>query len=486
MKSFLKQYGAPLAVVLALPVLAGFSLLGPNPVAAWQTAQLNYPGGNNMGLTNIGYPKYVRSFYRWNFTNINYAFDQSFIEYFGTNGMQAVREAMAILNNLPPASKIDLNNYPLDSKLLNYQAQLAGLLDLKSYTLALLLEQLGLAEPERYAWTLDNRVAVGNVTNYHVISLNFDPVTLAPSPMVNDIYYTYQIVEAGAVADAVEQPVTFNDRVPYSSVAGGRLGPGFLYTGLTRDDVGGLRYLYHTNTLAIEDLQAIPNFGTSKPPSLLSVQGWVPWQGTTNVITNIYNFSNYWTPIIQAGLTNQSNFFTVGVRGGVNKIKFTEVAYESVVGQTMIPITNYFDDLVIVSNRVYTQQFSRDGLLQPDILFAVDHLRFNPDGLSPILLQRTTPMPAQNNDNLNGQPAFVNEGGPGTFTGPVIITFNADMGGLYNSTPYFLNEQWSQLGVRWGSYDHTPTTPIIYPVGPGELTFNELLALIEQSLNQNR
>jgi hypothetical protein len=477
MKLLSKKHLGLLAVVAVAPTLLGFSLIGPFNTA-YQTAQLGYQGTNSMGLAELGGPMYLQAFYRYTWTNLNYAFDKSFYDYFGTNGVQAVRDAMAILNNLPAASKMDLNNYPLDTKLLNYQAQLAGLLDVKSYTLALMLEQMGLANPEKYTWTLRWRVATATQTNYVVISLNYDPYTLQPTNQVNGVQYTYRIQEQLGIADAVERPVTFNDRIPYSSVAGGILGPGYLYTGLTRDDVGGIKYLLNTNTLALEDLTQIPGFDTNGAAVDNGLVGWIGWQGTTNVLTNVVTTSNFWTPIILAAQTNQSNFFAVGIRGGVNKIHFTEVAYDSLLGTAFTPITNLFHDVVIASNHMYAQKYSRDVLV-PDIVFVADHLGFNAEGTAPVLLTNSA-LVTVNNDLING---LSTEGGPGAITGPVQLTFNTDMGGLFNSTPYFLDEQWSTLGVRWASFDHTPRPPVIYPVSEG-LTINQLLALIEQSTNR--
>ena len=68
-----------------------FSLLGPFP--AWQLAaysglQLDYNQPDD-----IGGPMRVNEGYRWNIPVIYYAFDQSFINYFGPNGIAAESSA---------------------------------------------------------------------------------------------------------------------------------------------------------------------------------------------------------------------------------------------------------------------------------------------------------------------------------------------------------------------------------------------------------
>ena len=118
---------------------------------------------------------------------------------------------MAVLNSLPDVSTLsrNLNEYPLDdpltgatttfrdSRRVNYTAQALNLLDLKSHTMGLMMEQLGLISPERFTWTLRSRVTSGPLpdTNYSTIMRNFDPVTLQPTPYVNGNRYTYEIFE---------------------------------------------------------------------------------------------------------------------------------------------------------------------------------------------------------------------------------------------------------------------------------------------------
>src|SRR5688572_23357986 len=157
----------------------GFAPLGP--FKTWQVRGLGYalPG-------DIGGPMTPTETYRWNVPVITYACDQRFIAYFGKQGVAAIDSAMKIFNDLPKMSQITndgsslyLNGEPVptDSKgPPNFGLNVAGLLDLKSHAMGLVIEELGLAEPERYVWTLRGRdvFSVGGqtFTNYSVIKNN--------------------------------------------------------------------------------------------------------------------------------------------------------------------------------------------------------------------------------------------------------------------------------------------------------------------------
>src|SRR6266446_3010274 len=218
-----------LLVLGAVPIGLAFSLLGPFKAYQVQGLGYNLPG-------DIGGPMTLGEGYRWNLPTITCACDQSFIDYFGSNGIAAVDAAVKILNDLPPFSQITNDSsslyinglrVPTDNAHVKYEAQALGLADLKSTALILLLEELGLAEPERWVWALRGRatVTVNGVTftNYSTIKLNYDPITRQSSSYVNGALYTYTIEDPiGRLmyADAIElsaDPLAF----PFSSVAGG-------------------------------------------------------------------------------------------------------------------------------------------------------------------------------------------------------------------------------------------------------------------------
>ncbi|HEX7860506.1 MAG TPA: hypothetical protein VF773_09285 [Verrucomicrobiae bacterium] len=283
-------------VVLARPASA-FSLGGPLGGApggeAWQDFRHGYSDVGNGYNGAIMSPKNLTHEYRRNVPFLTYAFDLTFINYFGTNGINAVEAAMEILNDLPDVDTLSSNlvEYPLDdpitgatttfrdSRRVNFTAQALNLLDLKSQTLGFMIEQLGLISPERYTWTLRSRITSGPlpITNYSTIMRNFDPVTLMPSAYVNGNRYTYEILEFfnGTLSDAIEFPADPESSLyGFSSVAniiaseGFELPSGVFYTYLTRDDIGGLRYIYQRDNLNYESFAPNTQIFGSDPGAL--------------------------------------------------------------------------------------------------------------------------------------------------------------------------------------------------------------------------
>jgi len=248
---------------LCLGVLAGgltaqlgaFSLLGP----VNEPFQVPTIGYNISTRADIGAPKNLGEEYRWNLPVVYYAYDASFLEYFGSNGVAAIEQAIAVFNSLTNVSSYsaDLEEFPLESVRYNYRAQALGLLDLKTVAMHLILEELGLAEAVRWTWCLRDRYTQSGLSCpfmvYHVIRRNFDPVTWEPTSYVNGVLYSYQIVEIctgpDPLADAVEYLVDplAAPNLPVSETLA--VDWGAFFTGLTRDDVGGLRYLWRSNNV---------------------------------------------------------------------------------------------------------------------------------------------------------------------------------------------------------------------------------------------
>lgn len=286
-------------LVLGWEQARGFAFLGPfaGPDATWQTIELGYdmayedyilPGSPNW-LGDIGGPKNIGEAYRRNDPVLYYAYDSTFSGYFGLQGETNADQAFAMMNSVFDAypSGVDgysanLSEFPFDSQHFNGTAQGLYLTDLKSVILHLLVEQMGLAEPERYTWTLHDRVVTsppgcptGN--GYLVVQRNFgsvDQPLTAPetgtiySPYVNDILYTYGIADDcdhhPPAWTAVTIPFSTDTTTPeYTAVAAndfeggaesglGGLEIGGFYTGLTEDDVAGLRYLMSSNNIQYE------------------------------------------------------------------------------------------------------------------------------------------------------------------------------------------------------------------------------------------
>lgn len=332
----------------SLSTANAFSLLGPVSVDTWQVPEIGYML-TGRGVDK-GAPKNLGEEYRWNTPILYYSFDQSFLDYFGSNGVRAVSQAFNVFNALTNASAVKLPTVPVAVKKQNYRAQAAQLLDLKSETMGMLIEQLGLADPIRYVWTLQARFTPAGVTcpgpgmEYLVISRNFDadPSSLdmyQSTNRVNGVLYTYLINETCVAPNplAVSQPVSPDPYFDYSPVASRRLRAGDFYIGLTRDDVGGLRYLLSSNNinyeavvpgveLMVTNLPTIIN--TSNLVQLLSdsvTNGPAAFQGLypniqissytsqfTNWVTTNYTFyytNSVWTPgtapsLVLVALTN--------------------------------------------------------------------------------------------------------------------------------------------------------------------------------------
>jgi len=100
-KSTLKLFAAIVVLSLVSAVaVRGFSLLGP--LEDWQVERVGY--GPTLG--DIGGPKNPQGFYRINVPVLTYAYDPSFIQYFGTNAIASLETMMQFMNNLPPMSSI--------------------------------------------------------------------------------------------------------------------------------------------------------------------------------------------------------------------------------------------------------------------------------------------------------------------------------------------------------------------------------------------
>jgi hypothetical protein len=371
------------ALAFAAPSARAFSLGGPlsgDPGGEdWQTVRLGY-SDSTTGLNGaIMSPKNLGQEYRRNVPVLRYAFDLTFINYFGTNGIAAVEAAFQIINSLPDVGTLsrNLDEYPLDdpltgattsfrdSRQMNYTAQALNLLDLKSQTLGYLVEQLGLVSPERFTWTLRSRELSGDlpVTNYSTIMRNFDPVTLQPSPYVNGNRYTYEILEfanpdASIAWEFPTDPESF--LYGFSSVANifgadtEGASYGAFYTYLTRDDIGGLRYIYHPDNLNYESFEPGTQMIASDPSSLTLL---------TNIdLATFSSFTRFNPPdVVQAAFPNLvilSNLTTVSIEPEVQIVGITVTNERPPWGD---PFTTFFSIVPILQTNpvlVYTYAYA--------------------------------------------------------------------------------------------------------------------------------
>ena len=309
-------------LVLGAQAAWGFALLGPdaqyggNPAGfgdSWQTETIGFDPNTELDNGESTGPKNIGEGYRQNKPVLFYAYDANFLGFFGSgsNGVEPVDQAFAIMNavftNNPTGMTNGLDGYssalvefPPYSQHINYKAQELELTDIKSLTLWALVEQMGLAWPERYTWTLHQAYLPPTVAPapapvcpedevFEVVQRNFDimdsPLNQVQySPYVNDTLYTFNILywpnckkpttesfdfitgDASIVLGKnpsltdteAYTPFPVDPFAQYDSAVAATLGlqTGGFYTGLTRDDVAGLRYLMTTNNVNTEDAAA--------------------------------------------------------------------------------------------------------------------------------------------------------------------------------------------------------------------------------------
>ncbi|HZQ47409.1 MAG TPA: hypothetical protein VFC07_10385, partial [Verrucomicrobiae bacterium] len=326
------------------PNAQAFALLGP--YASWMTPDLGYqqPG-------DIGGPMALGEGYRWNVPIVTYGFDQSFIQYFGQSGVSAVEQAIQLINALPPASSVALSNYSNHAARMNYQAQSLSLLDLKSVTLPALLEEMGLTAPVRNIWALRHwdanscqwliferdgfletattNIPMAQFSAYYGLQRNYDPLSLYPSVFVNanEYYFYIQSTLDYSSAEIIEQNFSLGGPI-HSSVCDDEIitgvgRPGFLYLGLTPDDVGGLAYLLSQSNICVESLDDFTS----------------PAAGNTNALIR------------------------TAPRPGVEKITF--VPHPTDANGNFLPATNLFNDSYFTNGALAMQAVQRINP-QPD------------------------------------------------------------------------------------------------------------------------
>ncbi len=336
MRQVIKYFLGIGCLALGLQTAGAFSLIGPsdgytgipaNFGDAWEVETIGFnpiPSASGappyLGADPLAIgPKNIGEGYRRNTPVMYYAFDGSdgtFVKFFGADGEQAVVQAFAILNALTNVDSYSTNltEFPLQSQEQNHQATILGLRDLKSTTLTLMMEQMGLADAVRYVWVLHNRFHLGTPPcpadqYYQVVMRNY---AISPTPLnqlqyseyVNGELYTYYIpidlcdqIPAPPDVDALELAADpLNLTAPVASggpMAEGSLANGFFYTGLTRDDVGGLRTLMSSNTINLESI--------APGSTLVSGSGGT---GTTNYDDEFELVTSNLTALILASTTN--------------------------------------------------------------------------------------------------------------------------------------------------------------------------------------
>ena len=435
-----------------------FTLWGP--LETWQTADLDYGTRyfyvdvnllTGLGTTENGGPKNFGEGSRLTTPIVTYAFDATFLNYFGAKGVAAVDAGMKVLNALPAASSANLNNFLTEgAEQVNYTAQALGLLDIKSTVMWLMAEHMGLLG-ETHVWDLLLRSHYGTAAcdyNYYVVNRNYDPVTYNPSAYVNGRLYGYYIWDGCpigvSVGDAIEIPLDATSQGFTAVATPEGLELGGYYLNMTRDDMGGLKYLYQKGNYVYQGLDS----NTVATPFTSS------WQAvnTTNEITGSSNF--------------------VGVIGGVEKITFVKVNYDSLVGAAFAPIT-YTYTIPYVTNSKLSQLSVTRTINAPDVIFTAADL-INSEALPNYT--------ALTRSGTFIQSTYTSPGAgitPSTINASMVIVLNNAGPVYWNENPYFMdNENYYAYPVfNWGSFDGSTNAPIVFPLGSS-------LAELEQEVLQ--
>jgi hypothetical protein len=126
--------------------------------------------------------------------------------------MDAVHDAFRVVNDFfIPAdgsykgvSSMDfardgfLSNY--NTTWVNTTAQNSQIIDIKSLTLGMLVNHLGVGNPHRYGFTVRgiSTNATGTQWSFNVRLKNFDPQTWQPTDIINGVQYSYRLIHDAA------------------------------------------------------------------------------------------------------------------------------------------------------------------------------------------------------------------------------------------------------------------------------------------------
>ena len=401
----------------AVQTSPAFVLMGP--ASAGETAaQTQFNLHDEMG-TPKATDRGARRFWRWNQPYFVYSFDASFVGYFGTEGMDAVHQAINVVNDFfvnedySGMGELDLmkhgfaGNY--NTTWVNTTAANAQIIDIKSLTLGMMVNHLGIGNSHRHMFTGVSVSSANNATqNFQVALRNYDPTSLLPTDTINGVQYSYRLIHnqanigpgtplpavvdfeefttdttgnswtsVAAIADAfygntqlfwTDTPSLFNFGVYYDGMnsMGGQYSPRHA---LTYDDAGGLKYLYSTNNYVFERLDSavggvvlvepavfLPDYFAVNRLNPSGRQFPFPWPrkggalngglpGAGNQLT---------TPIAQVLATLPTGLQNSAIRGGIDKIQFYYQPFDSLLGSTFTPTNFVWTDTFMWKSPVRT------------------------------------------------------------------------------------------------------------------------------------
>ena len=420
--------------VLAVPGLArGFTLIGPTaptfaPVAGAGLLPVGFAGVAatqtmvNLATDPLGQPVQIKEFYRWQYPVLTYAFDPTFVQYFGRTGMAAMSNAFRVLNDYFEPENMSYTNGVSSMDLIaeyhnhfstwrfNPSANINNVTDIETLTLGLLVNHLGLGNPHKGAFIIQDIIGLGfnagntaAVGNFQVAIRNYDPYTYEPSTRINGVDYSFFIASAPTpniaagvrptIFDAVEYAVSSDDE--YSAAAGIRdvinfgglpwpidaptvfRTAGVFFSedhtnaapsrhgallrdqprhALTYDDAGGLKYIYRTNNLAVETLQGVTvvEFANMNPATTSQIRPnpFAPPEVPSRRTLAGLAMSGVIPSAPAGGILRPTVTQLVGtaLRGGINKIRFDYTAYDSLLGQTYDPKSYEWWDVFLLDS----------------------------------------------------------------------------------------------------------------------------------------
>lgn len=465
-------------MTLATVESRAFSLLGP--WATWQAGGLEYHWAGD-----IGGPMNINEGYRWPVPVITYAYDATFLKFYGADGVAAIESAIKVFNNLPDADQMsaDLSEFALQQYRSHPTAAALGILDIKTEVMGTILEQFyGAAAAERFTFTLRSQItdpAGAPFQHFTTVQRNFDPVTWNPSPYVNNTLYTYDIEQVTttpswqtiiSAVDTLAPELTtligfartdgpFGLRGELKLISGG----GY-FTGLTRDDAGLVRFNLRKSNLNVESLFADVVGGTQTSVSS-GGSGSSPWSLVTS-ITNAGTLSF---------LTNTTAVVRTALRPGVGKFKFVRLNFDSLIGTTINPYAINWQDRYVTNSAMKNQTVSR-LVTQPDIIFTAGDLGVVPIPGVPVWTVHSDTANWVNNSAINTDVGFGEHDGPGTTDGIHEVSFANYIRYYLNPAPFGggVGQQDATVGFSIGFFDGSTNAPIVFPTGSSILTIEKL------------
>lgn len=454
-----------------------FSLAGPRP--PWMSEAIPSSNACYSGLTG---PMNIDEEYRFNVPIITYGVTSDFASFFGARGVEEVRKAIAVLDELPSADQIVIDDYPTKSMRINHRARALGLMDVKSVALQSTMRALGLEDPTTYVYAPRNAwIQNGVVLEYYLTVRNFDPSTYMMSPYINGTLYTYNRQGCPAVFPVDPSERFFTTTTPVSAARSGptELTSGLFITSLSRDDVGGLKYLYNPKNYNMET--SIPDVtgtggvvaggggGAVGGGGIYDYSGF-PGGGAGGAYDSAVIATNAVATVTtgnQQPAAGAGTFVNPAIRGGIGVLDFVEANYDSLLGEFFTPMTVNFTDNYVTNGVRRSQRLIRN-LTQPDLIFDARDLQgaFAQDPVAYTPLQRGN-VNWINSDTFDGTAG--DDDGPGIIGGAT-LTFNTItplFSGVVDATGSFLEDgSYSAISLHmWGAFDGTTNDPVVFPQG---------------------